>query len=138
MRLATFVTTTCLALLGTIVFAQSVSYDFDRAANFSKFKTYSWVRGTNLNDDLNHQRIVRAIDAQLSVRGFSKVPPGVNSDVLVAYHASFDRNLEINASGWGGYRFAGPRSGTGEEHQQGRREDLQELSAGEPLSGRTH
>ena len=112
MRIATFFTTTCLALLGTIVFAQSATYDFDRTANFSKFKTYAWVRGTNLTDELNHQRVIRAVEAQLSLRGFSKVPPGVNPDVLIAYHASFDRNLEINASGFGGYRLAGPRSGT--------------------------
>lgn len=112
MRFATFATTACLALLGTIVFAQSVTYDFDRSADFSRFRTYSWVRGTNLNDELNHQRIIRAVDAQLASRGFSKVDASANPDALVAYHASFDRNLEINGSGWGGYRFAGPRSGT--------------------------
>ena len=112
MRIATFAFTACLALVGTVVFAQSVTYDFDRSANFTRFRTYTWVRGTNLNDQLNHQRIMRAVDAQLAARGFSKVEAVGNPDVLVAYHASFDRNLEINASGWGGYRFAGPRSGT--------------------------
>lgn len=112
MRVATFATTACLALLGAIVCAQSVTYDFDRSANFTKFKTYAWVRGTDLSDQLNHQRIVRAVDAQLSARGFSQVEAAANPDVLVAYHASFDRNLEITASGFGGYRLAGPRSGT--------------------------
>jgi hypothetical protein len=29
----------------------------------------------------------------------------------VAYHASFNKNLQINASGWGGYRFTRVRSG---------------------------
>jgi hypothetical protein len=112
MRVSTCATTACLALLGTIVCAQSVTYDFDRSANFTRFKTYAWVRGSDLSDQLNHQRIVRAVDAQLSARGFSKVEAAANPDVLVAYHASFDRNLEINASGLGGYRLAGPRSGT--------------------------
>ncbi len=112
MRIATFATTACLALLGTIVFAQGVTYDFDRSADFTKYKTYAWVRGTNLNDQLNHQRITRAVDSQLSARGFARVEAASNPDVLVAYHASFDRNLEITASGFGGYRLAGPRSGT--------------------------
>ena len=112
MRIATFATTACLTLLGAIVFAQSVTYDFDRSANFTRFKTYSWVPGTNLSDQLNHQRIMRAVDSQLSARGFSKVEAAGSPDVLIAYHASFDRNLEINASGWGGYRLAVPRSGT--------------------------
>jgi hypothetical protein len=38
MRIATFATTACLALLGTIVCAQSVTYDFDRSANFHEIQ----------------------------------------------------------------------------------------------------
>jgi hypothetical protein len=110
MRIATFFTTACLALVGTVVFAQSVTYDFDRSANFTRFKTYTWVRGTNLTDQLNHQRIMRAVDAQLAARGFSKVEAAANPDVLVAYHASFDKNLQINAFGSG--PRVGLRSGT--------------------------
>ncbi|HEY7500643.1 MAG TPA: DUF4136 domain-containing protein [Vicinamibacterales bacterium] len=114
MGIARFVATASLALLGTVAFAQNVTYDFDRGADFSKFKTYAWVRGTNLNDELNHKRIMRAVDAQLASRGFAKSESAANADVLVAYHATFDKNLQINgfSSGWGGYRFAGNRTGT--------------------------
>jgi hypothetical protein len=105
MRIVTFATTACLVLIGSVLFAQSVTFDFDRSANFSRFKTYTWVRGTNLSDDLNHQRIMRAVDAQLGSRGFAKVDASSNPDVLVAYHASFDKNLQINAFG------SGPRVG---------------------------
>jgi hypothetical protein len=112
MRIPTFVTAAALVVLGTVALAQSVTYDFDRAANFSRYKTYAWVRGTNLADTLNHNRIVRAVDAQLSEKRFSQVQPGDNPDVLVAYHASFDTNLQINGSGWGGYRFGASRMGT--------------------------
>jgi len=67
-----------------------------------------------LNDELNHKRIVNAVDAQLAAKGFTKVEPGANPDVLVAYHATFNKNLQINgfSSGWGSYRFGGNRSGT--------------------------
>ena len=44
MRMTTFFTSACLALLSTIMLAQSVTYDFDRAANFSGFKTYARER----------------------------------------------------------------------------------------------
>jgi hypothetical protein len=39
--------------------------------------------------------------------------------VLVAYHASFSRDLEINgyASGWGGYRWGPARTGTARVEQ---------------------
>lgn len=113
MRFATFAAVAALLLSGTIAVAQSVNYDFDRSANFSSFKTYAWARGAELTDDLNHARVVRAIESQLAARGLTKVEAHANPDVLVAYHASFDRNLQINgySSGWGP-RFGGSRSGT--------------------------
>lgn len=114
MRNQTLAIALALTLLGTITLAQSVTYDFDKATDFSKFKTYTWVRGTNLSDQLNHQRIVNAVDTQLAAKGLAKADTTPNADLLVAYHASFDRDLQINgfSSGWGGYRFGGSRSGT--------------------------
>jgi hypothetical protein len=103
MRLSTYLTSACLTLLATIALAQSVTYDYDRAGNFSKYKTYSWTRGTEVIDELNHARVVRSIDAALAGKGLAKVEPSASPDVLVAYHASFDKNLEITgtAHGWG-------------------------------------
>ena len=69
--------------------------------------------GTELTDELNHARVVRAIDAAMLAKGFSRVEPGANPDVLVAYHASFDENMEIIASirGWGPLDLGGERWG---------------------------
>jgi hypothetical protein len=112
MRIQTFLTTACLALLGTIAFAQNVTYDFDKGTNFSKFRTYAWVQGTNLIDPLNHKRIVSAVDAQLESKGLTKVEMGAKPDAFVAYHASLDTNLQVKgfAKGFGAYRFAENRS----------------------------
>ncbi len=113
MRVVTLVHSASL-VLATTVRAQDVTYDFDRAADFSTFKTYAWVRGTPLNDLLNHKRIVNAVDAQLALKGFGQVETSANPDVFVAYHATFNKNLQINgfSSGWGGYRFGPARSGS--------------------------
>jgi hypothetical protein len=109
-----FMTTACLALLGAITFADNVTYDFDRSADFSRFRTFAWVRGNDAPDELSHRRIVRAVDAQLMSRGFARVETTSSADVLVAYHASFNRDLQISgfSSGWGAYRFGGDRSGS--------------------------
>lgn len=114
MRIATLATTVSITLLGTIALAQSVTHDFDRTANFSNYRSYAWVRGTSLDDPLNHNRIVRAVDTQMASKGLAIVDATANPDLLVAYHATFDKSLEINglASGWGGYRFGGMRTGT--------------------------
>jgi len=114
MRIATLLTAATVAWLGATVVASTVTYDYDRTANFSKFRTYAWVRGNPVSDELNHQRIMGAVDAQLAMRGFSRVEVGKNPDVLVAYHAAFDQSLQVNvfgSGGWGPYGFGGSRVG---------------------------
>jgi hypothetical protein len=115
MRIATLLTAACVAWLGTTVLASTVTYDYDRTANFSRFRTYTWTRGNPVTDPLNHQRIVRAVETQLAARGFTKVDSGRNPDVFVAYHAAMDQSIEINAFGSGGfgpYGLGGSRMGT--------------------------
>jgi hypothetical protein len=114
MRVAKFLLAAGLALVGTRAAAQNVNYDYDKGAEFSKFKTYAWVAGTNLTDEINHERVVDAIDAQLAAKGFAKVEASAHPDILIAYHATFDKDLRITgfSSGWGGYRFGGSRSGS--------------------------
>jgi hypothetical protein len=113
MRTATFATCV-LTLLGTLALAQSVTYDYDRAARFSDYKTYAWTHGTELTDELNHARVVRAIDAVLAAKGLARLEPSANPDVRVAYHASFEKNLEISGStqGWGPFGLGGDRWGS--------------------------
>jgi hypothetical protein len=109
-----FLASLCLTLLATIALAQNVTYDYDRGANFTEYRTYAWSRGTELTDELNHARVVRAIDAALVAKGLARVERGVNPDVLVAYHASFDKSLEISGStqGWGPFGVGGDRFGS--------------------------
>lgn len=119
MRTTTMFAMAALVLAGTIAFAQNVSYDFDASTNFAALKTYAWVRGTPLTDEINHRRVVGAIEAQLALRGLTRLETSANADLLVAYHATFDRDLQINgfSSGWGGYRFAGNRTGSARTEQ---------------------
>ena len=114
MRMPPLAGAATLVLLATPAVAQNVTYDFDKMADFSSLKTYTWVRGTPLNDELNHRRILNAVDSQLHLKGFARVDSSANPDVLIAYHASFNRDIQINgfSSGWGPYRFGANRSGT--------------------------
>jgi hypothetical protein len=98
MRITILATSAWLALLGTMALAQSVTYDYDRSAGFSTYRTYAWTRGTEPTDELNHASVVRAIDAALATKGLKSVKPDASPDLVVAYHASFDRGLEITGS----------------------------------------
>ena len=117
MRIATMLATAGVALRTGSAGAQEISYDFDRSANFASLKTYAWVSGHGVKDDLNHKRIVAAIDAQLAAKGLSKVEAGANPDALVAYHVGFARDLQISGygSGWGGPYRARPISARAEQ-----------------------
>src|SRR5262245_62701393 len=66
----------------TTALAQTVTYHYDRAANFSQYETYAWTRGTELTD-ANHERVVRAIDAALVAKGLARVEATASPDVLV-------------------------------------------------------
>jgi Domain of unknown function (DUF4136) len=87
--------------------AQSVTYDYDRAATFSNYKRYAWTRCTELTE-ANHERVVQAIDAGLAAKGLGRVDAAASPDVLVAYHANFEIDgspdwgpLVSGGSAWG-------------------------------------
>ena len=77
-------------LLPALALAQKTSFDFDKTADFSKFKTYTLKDGTKVGDPLIDNRIVAAIEAELAAKGLTKsdadagpcrrVPRGLRQD----------------------------------------------------------
>lgn len=105
MRIATLIGTTGL-LLTTTALAQDVTYDFARPTDFTAFETYAWANGNPVTDELIHERIVTAVDAQLASKGLRQVEENASPDVLVSYHASVSQALEVSGRDRGGYRPA--------------------------------
>ena len=119
MRIATFCSAVAVLLSGAITLAQNTTYDFDRTTDFSRFRTYAWVRGTVLPDEFNHTRVVNAVSTQLAAKGLSQVGEGANPDLFVAYHATFGRNLRITgfSTGFGPYGFGPNRTGSAQTEE---------------------
>jgi hypothetical protein len=92
-----------LALVGlvTIVGAQKTSYDFDKTADFSKFKTYAWRQGTPAGEVFLDKRIVAAIDGQLAAKGLTRTES--SPDLYVVYHVAVgvQKRISGTASGVG-------------------------------------
>jgi hypothetical protein len=88
-----------LVLLFTAIrgFAQDVSIDYDKGYDFSKLRTYALKSGATTANPLMDQRIERAIDNQLSMKGYKKVDS--DPDMLVIYYAS--TGIDINFRSWG-------------------------------------
>lgn len=119
MRIRSLIIAASMAMVATTLLAQNVTYDYDKTADFKSFKTYAWVKGTVLTDPINHNRVVGAVNTQLVSRGLRELAPLANPDVLVAYHASFDRDLQVTgfSSGWGPYRFGAGATGVARTEQ---------------------
>ena len=100
MKLSLVVMSFCFLLLGAgSTLAQKVSVDFDRGTDFSKYKTYDWVKGTPAGNPMMHQRIVAGIEAQLAAKGLRRVEG--NPDLVVTYHTATDTQVSINTMGGG-------------------------------------
>jgi hypothetical protein len=115
MNFARLLSVACLMMVSAVAFGQKVSYDFNKSVDFAQYKTYAWVdRGGDLKDELNHRRVVNAIDLQMASKGMTKVAAGARPDVLIDYKMTFSRSLNVSgySSGFGGLRFAGGRTGS--------------------------
>ena len=107
------ITVFCMAglmLLARGAAAQDVNYDYDRHANFAAYRTYAWVGGTTLAaDDLNHTRIVAAVDSQLAMKGLAQGDSTGNPDLQVFYQVGLRQDLEFNGyTNRGGASDGGP------------------------------
>ena len=101
-----FVAAAAIVLLAPpLALAQKTSFDFDKTADFSKYKTYALKDGTKVGDPLVDNRIVAAIEAELAAKGLTKKDDG--ADIAVVYHVAFDKQQDITtySSGYGGYGY---------------------------------
>lgn len=81
-------------------YGQDVHYNYDRGANFSRYKTYQWVAlNGRVPDQLIDNDIKRAVDEQLTQKGLTRVEKG--ADLYVGYQAVINEEKGINLNGFG-------------------------------------
>src|SRR6202790_3566268 len=99
-----------LAILsGALAWAQKITVEFDRAADFSKYKTFAIrdgqlnSRNPALNSELVKKRIEADIARDLTARGLEMTTG--RSDLNVRYHFGSVRKAEIERypAGWRGF-----------------------------------
>ena len=94
------------ALVALLVFAAcssiDVSYDYDKEANFTSYKTYGYTpEALALGiGDLNRDRLLKAIDAEMTSRGFTKSD---SPDALVDLIVKAQERTQATATNTGGY-----------------------------------
>ena len=102
-----------LVLLGLLlssslsIFAASISTDYDHSANFSQYKTYSWVK-VQAGDSLWEDRIKHDVDAQLAAKGWTQVPSNGSASITAFRSTHEQPTLETFYNGFGGgWRWRG-------------------------------
>src|SRR6185295_8085841 len=97
--------------------AQDVKYNFKEGTDFSKYKTYKWVRVPNAQypNQIMDSQIMDAIDSQLATKGLTKTEG--EPDLLVAYQAAVNQQTQWNSysTGGGGWGYGGWRGWGGME-----------------------
>jgi hypothetical protein len=94
-------------LFATASFAQQVKTDYDRAANFSQYKTFSWEK-VQTQDPLWVGRIKEAVNAALTAKGLTPVESGGDIAVVAMETTQNQRTLNTFYDGFGGgWRWRG-------------------------------
>jgi len=100
--------------------AQDIKYNYLQGTDFSKYRTYKWVKVPNVQypNSIVDEQIMRAIDAQLALKGLTKSED--NADLYVTYQVAINQEKQWNSYstggdywGWGGWGGWGGRGGWG-------------------------
>jgi hypothetical protein len=88
--------------------AQKVTEDWDHDVDFANYQTYMFHKGTPVPNPLMDQRVISAIESELSAKGIEKVES--NPDMYVTYHSSTKQDTQYVTDNFGygyGLRWGG-------------------------------
>ena len=101
--------TTMLLFVGNSS-AQQVKTDYDRSADFGKYKTYSWEH-VKTQDPLDVDRIKSDVNAALTAKGWNQVASGGDVSIIAIQTTQDQQTLNTFydgfGGGWGWRRFGG-------------------------------
>lgn len=94
-------------LMATASFAVDVKTDYDRAANFGQYKTYSWEK-VKTQDPLLVDRVKSAVNATLAGKGWTQVESGGDISIVAMEITRDQQTLNTYYDGFGGgWRWRG-------------------------------
>jgi hypothetical protein len=95
--------------------AQDVRFNYDKTADFTKYKTYKWVeiKGSD-KDPMLDKQMRTTIDAELATKGLTKTDSD-DANLFVGYQFAITTEKQVNTfssgygygGGWGPYRGYG-------------------------------
>ena len=89
-----------------------IGYDYDKSADFSKYKTYAFSEETMKMpiNQLNRDRLIKATEAEMAAKGFTKSD---NPDAILDLRIKGEEVQTATATTTGGYGYGYGRWGYG-------------------------
>jgi len=102
-----------VAGLAVTVAAQDVTTDYDKATDFSKYRSFSAQIATSWGNPFGEKRALEIIENALVAKGWKKVDASA-ADATVMIHGASQVKRDLNTfySGYGGYRYGGMGTST--------------------------
>ena len=94
--------------VANIAFAQKVTTDFNKSADFTPYKTFMWIKEPKTTNPLVRQHVIDDVNAALAAKGLQLVTS--NADLCIAAHAATQQERTLNTfyDGFGGgWRWGG-------------------------------
>ena len=123
MRFAKILTLGVFILTAGVAVAQDVKTDYDRTVDFSKYKTFMWIREPKPENPLMKQRVIDAVNAQLEAKGLRLVTKnadlGVSANTATKERHTLQSFYDGFPGGWRWHRYWGPVTTTVETYEVG-------------------
>jgi hypothetical protein len=113
MQIRTLAVAAALSFVSAGAFAQDVKVDFDKAADFTKYKTFAIKLGTSWNNPLSEKRVLAEIQQGLTDKGWTATTDDAKADAIVVLHGATEKQKSLNTFYSGGYGGYGWRGGWG-------------------------
>ena len=101
MQRTIFASVGIVLLFASASFAQQVKTDYDRGADFSQFKTYTWEK-VQTQDQLWVDRIKEAVNTALAAKGLTPVESGGDMAIVAIEMTKNQQTLNTFYDGFGG------------------------------------
>jgi hypothetical protein len=104
MKLSTTLIGLAVALLLQACSSTNVTTDFDRQANFAKYRTFGWMpvpdnANQMFNNSLIRKHVQNAVTSALTAKGMH--PSAGSPDILIAYHMGVKDKIDVTSWGYG-------------------------------------
>ena len=97
-----------MMIIANATFAQKVTTDYNKTADFARYKTFMWIKEPKTTDPLMRERVISDVNAALAAKGLKLVTS--NADICIAAHNATkeERSLNTFYDGFGGgWRWGG-------------------------------